>query len=137
MSPELSYRIRNSRKIPVESLLALLLSALLLVPVGCFSGPDSPGSVKTCQSNCDRETAAGCSMTSTDFASSCKSACMAYRVDYPSCVSQMNAMSACVDRKVTYSCEPSGAVSANPVAVCMNEEYACSSCTGDVSACRQ
>jgi hypothetical protein len=75
-------------------------------------------------------------MTSTDFAGSCKSACVAYRVDYPSCVSQMNAMSACVDRKVTFSCEPNGAISANPVAVCMNEEYDCSICTGDVSACR-
>ncbi len=116
----------------------LILGALLflVVPLGCFSGPDAPGSVKTCQSNCERQVKAGCSSTPAEFATSCESACVVYRADYPDCVSQMNAMSACVDRKVTFSCEPNGAVSANPVAVCMNEEYACSDCTGDVSACR-
>jgi hypothetical protein len=48
----------------------------------------------------------------------------------------MNAMSACVDHKVTFTCEPSGDISANPVAICMNEEYACIDCTGDEAACR-
>ena len=45
-------------------------------------------------------------------------------------------MSACVDRKVTFTCETSGNISANPVAVCMDEEYACIDCTGNIAACR-
>lgn len=116
--------------------LFLVALSFLVMPLGCLSGPNAPGSVKTCQSNCDRQAKAGCSSTPVDFATSCESACVVYRADYPNCGSQMNAMSACVDRKVSFSCGPSGDVSANPVAVCMNEEYACSNCTGDVAACR-
>lgn len=108
----------------------------LAVTSGCLTGPDTPGSEKTCEANCNRQAKAGCSMTTADFASTCKSACVVYRADYPNCIPQMNAMSACVDHKVSFSCEPSGALSANPVAVCMNEEYACAGCTGDLSACR-
>jgi len=118
--------------------LFLLGSLLFLVaPAGCLSGPDTLGSEKTCESNCDRQVRAGCSKTTADFAASCKQGCLAYRVDYPSCLPQINAMSACVDHKVTFTCEPSGDLSANPVAVCMNEEYACIDCTGDEAACRE
>jgi hypothetical protein len=117
--------------------LILVASLLFLVlPAGCLSGPEAPGSEKTCESNCDRQVEVGCSKTTADFAATCKQGCLVYRVDYPNCLSQMNAMSACVDRKVTFTCEPSGAISANPVAVCMNEEYACIDCTGDEAACR-
>lgn len=114
----------------------LLFGALFLFVPGCFIGPSSPGSEKTCESNCDRQVKAGCSKTAADYAETCKQACLAYRASYPDCISLMNAMSACVERKVTFTCEPSGSISANPVAVCMNEEYACSDCTGYVSACR-
>ena len=108
----------------------------LIPPAGCFSGPATPGNEKTCESNCDRQVKAGCSKSAADFATTCKQGCVVYRVDYPNCLSQMNAVSACVDRKVTFTCEPSGDVSADPVAVCMNEEYDCIDCTGDESACR-
>jgi hypothetical protein len=116
-----------------------ILGALLFLvpPAGCLSGPDTPGSEKTCESNCDRQVRAGCSQTASDFAANCKQGCLVYRVDYPDCLSQMNAMSACVDRKVTFTCEPSGDLSANPVSVCMNEEYACIACTRDTTACRE
>lgn len=125
----------NSRLV---SEISYFVSAVLFLvpPAGCLSGPDAPGSVKTCESNCDRQVKAGCSKTAAGFAETCKQGCLVYRVDYPTCVPQMNAMSACVDRKVTFTCEPSGAISADPVAVCMNEQYACSDCTGDVAACR-
>jgi hypothetical protein len=109
---------------------------LVALPGACLVGPSTPGGEKTCEANCDRQVAAGCSKTGTDFSASCKQACLVYRADYPDCVSLMNAMSACVERKVTFTCEPSGTVSANPVAVCANEEYACSGCTGDFTACR-
>ena len=116
----------------------LLLGALLflIIPMGCLASPSAPGSEKTCESNCDRQVKASCAKTPTDFARTCKQACLAYRVDYPDCLSQMNDMSACVDHRVAFSCEPSGDISANPVAVCTNEEYACIDCTGDVSSCR-
>ena len=116
----------------------LLLGALLflIIPMGCLVAPSAPGSEKTCESNCDRQVKASCAKTPADFAGTCKQACVAYRVDYPDCLSQMNDMSACVDHKVAFSCEPSGDISANPVAVCTNVEYACIDCTGDVSSCR-
>jgi hypothetical protein len=117
--------------------LFLLGSLVFLVaPAGCLSSPDTPGSEKTCESNCDRQVNAGCSKTTTDFAATCKQGCLVYRVDYPDCLAQMNAVSACVDHKVTFTCEPTGDISADPVAVCMNEEYACIDCTGDEDACR-
>jgi hypothetical protein len=118
------------------SLFFLGLLSLLVPPSGCLSGPDAPGSEKTCESNCDRQVKAGCSKTTADFAGTCKQGCLVYRVDYPNCLSQMNAMSACVDHNVTFTCEPSGDISANPVAICMNEEYACIDCAGDEAACR-
>ena len=114
----------------------LLFGSLCMVAPACFTGPSTPGSEKTCESNCDRQLEARCAKTSQDFLGTCKQGCVAYRVDYPDCRAQMNAMSACVDHKVTFTCEPGGDISANPVAVCANEEYACIDCTGDVSACR-
>ena len=113
-----------------------LFGALFLAVPACFVGPSTPGSEKTCESNCDRQVRAGCSQTAVDLAVTCKQACQVYRADYPDCSSTMNAMSACVDHKVTFTCEPNGNSSANPVAVCSDEEYACIGCTGDTSACR-
>jgi hypothetical protein len=127
----------RSMFVPGQALLGrLLFGTLCLVVPACFVGPSTPGNEKTCESNCNRQVQAACSKTAAEFAETCKHACMAYRVDYPDCLVQMNTMSACVDRKVTFTCEPNGDISANPVAVCLNEEYACMDCTGDVSACR-
>jgi hypothetical protein len=113
-----------------------LFGALFLVVSACFVGPSTPGSERTCESNCDKQVRADCSKTAVDYAETCKQACLVYRADYPGCISTMNAMSACVDRKVTFVCESNGIISANPVAICANEEYACIDCTGDTSACR-
>jgi hypothetical protein len=110
----------------------LLLSA---APVACFSTSKAPPSERTCESNCDRQVKAGCSQTEADFAATCKQACLAYRLDYPDCVSEMDTLSGCVEDKVRFSCDPTGALSKDPVAICMDQAYACAGCTGDFSAC--
>src|SRR6266540_1408477 len=120
-----------------QALLARVLAGLVGLAVSaCFDGPSTPGSEKTCQANCDRQAQAGCANTPATFIETCKSGCLVYRAGYANCVSQMNAMSACVERKVTFTCEPNGDLSADPVAICLDEEYDCIDCTGDVAACR-
>jgi len=121
------------RSSPLTQILSCLVS---LTIVACLDSPASPGSEKTCESNCDRQAQAGCAKTAIDFPQTCKSACLVYRAAYATCVSTMDAMSACVDHKVAFTCEPNGTISANPVAVCLNEEYDCIDCTGDATACR-
>jgi len=120
-----------------HSPLTRILAGLLpLTIAACLDSPNSPGSEKTCETNCDRQAQAGCAKTVGDFSQTCKSACLVYRATYPKCVATMNSMSACVDRKVVFTCEPNGSISANPVAVCLNEEYTCIDCTGDPAPCR-
>lgn len=116
----------------------LLLGSLLLIAAsgGCFSSSEPPPSEKTCEANCDRQVKAGCSQTAADFAATCKRSCLAYRVDYPDCISEMDTMSGCVDDKVRFTCDPTGDISNDPVAICADQEYACYACTGDFSACR-
>ena len=117
---------------PLRAHLLLLAAAL----AGCFGGPNPPPSEKTCEDNCDRQVRANCSQTPVDYATTCKQACVAYRASYPGCVDQMDAMSGCVDRKVSFGCDSNGAITTNPIAVCMTEEYACYDCTNDFVVCR-
>jgi hypothetical protein len=116
----------------------LFVGSLLLIaaPVACFSSSKRPPSEKTCESNCDRQVNAGCSKAAADLATTCKQACLAYRVSFPDCVLEMDTMSGCVEDKVRFSCDPTGGISADPVAICMDEEYACYDCTGEFAACR-
>ncbi len=120
--------------IPACSLLAALLS--IAASGSCFSSSKPRPSEKTCESNCDRQVNAACSQTAADFAATCKRGCLAYRMDYPDCISEMDTMSGCVEEKVRFTCDRTGAISADPVAICGDEEYACYACTGDFSACR-
>jgi hypothetical protein len=109
---------------------------LLATPSACFSSSSTPPSEKTCESNCERQVKAGCPKTPADYATTCTQGCLVYRVDHPDCVSEMDELSGCVDKKVSYSCDATGAIVGNPVATCLNEDYACYACTGDWSMCR-
>ena len=102
----------------------------------CFGATKPPPGEKTCEDNCDRQLGAGCANTAADFGATCKRACVAYRATYPDCVNLLNAMSGCVNDKVTFSCDSSGSLTHDPVAICMDEEYACYACTGDFAPCR-
>jgi hypothetical protein len=104
--------------------------------VACFSASAPPPSEKTCESNCDRQASAGCEKTPADFVTECKQGCLVFRANFPDCVSAMDAVAGCVDRKVTYHCNANGDVEGSPVASCLNEDYACYACTGDFSMCR-
>jgi hypothetical protein len=121
---------------PLPRLLKGGLGFGLATLVACWNGPSEPPSEKTCESNCDRQVRAGCAQTASDFASTCKQACVGYRASFPNCIDQLNAMSGCVDKKVTFVCDANGAISTNPIAVCITEEYACHACTGDFAMCR-
>lgn len=114
-----------------------LLGALIVAWIaGCFSSSRSAPTEKTCEDNCDRRVEAGCASTAADFGASCKQACVAYRATYPDCVQALNALSGCVNDKVTFSCDPDGSLSADPVAICVNEADDCYACTGDFASCR-
>lgn len=121
---------------PVQFPPPLLALLLVLTGAACFSGPGSAPTEKTCEANCDRQSQAGCSATTATAIADCKQGCIIYRADYPDCVSPMNAVSGCVDSKVTYICDAKGNVVGAPVAVCSTLEYDCQACTGDVTACR-
>jgi hypothetical protein len=103
---------------------------------GCFSGPGAAPTEKTCASNCDRQAKLGCSTTAADFETTCKQACLAYRVSYPACIDAMNAMSGCVEDRVKLSCDANGRIAHDPIGACMDEEYACYACTGVFEPCR-
>ncbi len=105
-------------------------------PIACFDASSPPPTERTCEDNCDRQVSAGCANTTVDLAATCKQACIAYRVNYPDCASEMNRMSGCVNDKVKFSCDSSGTLVATPIAVCSDEEYACYHCTGDFAPCR-
>jgi hypothetical protein len=114
---------------------ALRLGVVMLA-CGCFSGTNPAASERTCEDNCDRQVRAGCATMAADFGVTCKQACLAYRATYPDCVALLNAMSGCVNDKVTFSCDASGSPTHDPVGICMNEEYDCYACTGDFAPCR-
>jgi hypothetical protein len=116
-----------------SKLLGFVAAALL---AACFSTTDPAPSEKTCESNCDRQANAGCASTPADFASTCKEGCVVHRASFPDCVSAMDAVAGCVDRKVTYQCDANGKVEGTPVGRCLEEDYACFVCTGDSSMCR-
>lgn len=114
-----------------------VLAACLLVAFGaCFDGPESPPSERDCVSNCERQARANCSKTPADFLDTCKQDCIGYRVGYADCRAELDVMSGCVARKVVFSCNADGTLSADPVAACMDEEYACRRCTDDFTPCR-
>jgi hypothetical protein len=113
-----------------------LIACLPLAAMGCFTAPKAPPSEKTCESNCDRQVKLGCAKSEPDLETTCKQACLIYRVDYPNCVAQMDAMSGCVEDKVTFSCDANGKITTDPIAICMDEEYACYACTGEFAPCR-
>lgn len=113
-----------------------MLCCLPFLAVGCFTAPKPPPSEKTCESNCDRQVRLACPESPPDLESTCKQACLVYRVSYPDCIPQMDRMSGCVEDKVIFSCDGKGKLTRDPVAVCMDEEYACHDCTGDFAPCR-
>jgi hypothetical protein len=104
--------------------------------MGCFTASEAPPTEKTCESNCDRQARLACPKSEPNLATTCKQACLIYRVNYPDCVAQMDAMSGCVQHKVTFSCDNNGKLTTDPVAVCMDEEYACYACVGEFTPCR-
>jgi hypothetical protein len=114
------------------SLAALLLAS---VAIGCDGSSAAPGSEQTCESNCDREVNAGCSKTPEGFATSCKGLCTETRSNYPNCLSQLDAYSACVASKITFRCDANGVLSVTPVGGCASPGVACLNCTGDFLAC--
>lgn len=137
-SPQFAARAAWGRWLPGPAC-AVFLAAILAIWIpaaGCFSAPEAPPTEKTCQSNCERQARLGCSATDADFEATCKDACLAYRASYAACVQAMNSMSGCVDHKVTFSCDATGRIAHDPVAICMEEEYACYACTGDFEPCR-
>jgi len=112
------------------------LPLVSLLATGCFSASKAPPTERTCESNCERQARLGCPKTEPDFEATCKQACLIHRVNYPDCTAQMNSMSGCVEDRVTFSCDVNGRITNDPVAICMDEEYACYACTGVFEPCR-
>ena len=109
---------------------------VVLLACACFSTTKAVPSENTCEDNCDRQLRAGCTNTAPDLGATCKQSCLAYRATYPDCVAVLNAMSGCVNDKVTFSCDASGSLTHDPVGICMDEEYDCYACTADFAPCR-
>jgi hypothetical protein len=116
--------------------MACLACAVLASAAGCFSAPDTPPTERTCELNCERQAKLGCSTSEADFEATCKQTCLTYRLNYPTCVDAMNAMSGCVEHRVRFSCDVNGHIAHDPIAICKDQEYACYACTGDFTPCR-
>jgi hypothetical protein len=115
--------------------LYLCVLALTVFAIGCDGTSGPAGSEQTCESNCDRQASAGCPTTPAGFADGCKQACVSNRSSYPKCLSQLNALSACVASKIKFACDANGVIATTPIGGCANTGAACIGCTGDLFAC--
>jgi hypothetical protein len=113
-------------------IVSILMAAVLAI--GCGSSPHTVGSQATCEANCDREAALACPRAPANLGDSCKMLCASARSSFPQCTAQIDAVSACVADKVTFTCVD-GIPTVSPVGACANEGRACLTCTGELLGC--
>jgi hypothetical protein len=92
----------------------------------------------TCESNCERQTAAGCSAVPASALEECKAACAESRQQISDqCQDELAAAHACVATKVRFTCDSRGFAVKDPApgAACEKEAAACVSCSGNVGIC--
>jgi hypothetical protein len=118
-----------------------LILAVGLVAAACGSDDDEGGvSGETCESNCERRLAAGCSQTPAGFLEDCKSYCIDARSQVgEQCLDELAAAYSCVANKVTFSCDTRGFVvrTPEPGAACAAQAEACTNCSGRVVECNR
>jgi hypothetical protein len=88
-----------------------------------------------CATKCDREVAAACSQTPADFATSCRTLCMAKYSNFPNCTAAATALDRCALERVDYTCSASGVIMATPAGACAAPGQACTACTNDLIGC--
>src|SRR5262245_56964838 len=102
----LSFRQRGSAMWKGRISCGVGILAVCLVAAACGSDDDDGVGGESCESNCQRRLAAGCSQTPAGCLENCKAFCADAQMQVPEqCLDELAAAHACVANKVTFSCD--------------------------------